>query len=312
MYLPRSRIPTISELRAFEASARCGSFTAAAHELDLSQSAISKQIQQLELTLGRDLFNREKQRISLTAAGELYVESVRDVLNRLEWATQTAYTAGDIGPLKIASTPAFAIRWLIPNLRNFTEAHNEIEVEIVSNMSSRVRTFSLAEDLVDLAIQYNGYSFPGGRSVRLFEEEVVVVASPDYRDEVQLFFPQDLKRARLLNQSTRPLQWSLWFRKLKIDVDDNISGPVFDQLLMTIEAAVCGHGVALVPSFLVRNEIRQGMLCNLFNEAYSFGSAYHLVIPNRKKDVPRIRQLAAWLVETVEKDGLRKRQSRSS
>jgi LysR family glycine cleavage system transcriptional activator len=310
MSLPRSKLPSLTELKAFEASARLASLTAAARELALTQSAVSKQIQQLEATLGRKLFQRTGQKVVLTAAGELFAEDVRDIILRLERATQSISTAGEKGVLKIAASPTFSVRWLIPRLPEFFSQNPEVTVEMTTDMHNQTRPLELAFELLDVIIHYGRPNWPYCVATRLFDDEVVAVTSPKYRKKMRIKAPADLRRVTLLQQITRPVQWRDWLQGCDVDLKAFHVGPAFDQLAMTIEAVVSGWGVALLPRYMISEEIASGKIEVLFNHAIR-QSAYYLVIPLRKKDDQLVRKLADWIEEAAAGERKRLRNFRS-
>jgi len=294
MNLPRSLLPSLSALQAFEASARHVSFTRAAEELNLSQGAISRQVATLEEMLGVPLFVRVRQRISLTPAGSAYAEEVRDALNRLSAATLNAVAfKGAGGTLALAILPTFGTRWLIPRLPDFSQNHPEVTI----NFSTRILPFDFSREPLDAAIHFGDPVWPGAVLHRLMGETIIPVANPALVDRLQISKPEDLLRAPLLKQATRPRAWAEWFTAQGLDHKDAIQGPGFEQFAMVAKAAVAGLGVAIVPRFLVEDELTSGALIIPINQPIESEQAYWLVYPEEKKDRPAVKAFKSWLLD---------------
>lgn len=285
MPFARRLMPTIAELVAFEAAARQGSFTRAAEELALTQGAVSKQVRQLEATLGVPLFERVKRQVVLTDGGRRYLAEVRETLARLERSTHGMIAAGGAADvLGIASLPTFATRWLIPRLPRFVAEHPTAALAL----STRLRPFSFAEEPFDLAIHYGAPRWPGAEAIHLFDEDLVPVASPTYRDTHGFDRPEALSEAVLIQQATRPAAWRDWFAGLGLAAERPYRGPLFDQFSMVAAAAAAGLGVALVPRFLIEEELGSGRLLVLFDRPVRTEEAYHLVVPSEKRSAPLV------------------------
>lgn len=292
MPLPRRAIPSIAGLTAFEATARHLSFSQAAKELALTQGAVSKQVRQLELVLGVVLLERTKRHVVLTEVGKTYLAEVRQVLNRLEVITHSVLASGGSSAvLNLAVLPTFATRWLLPRLPRFIDARPGITV----NFTTRLAPFDFAYERFDSAIHYGSPYWAGASAEHLFDEEVVPVASPRLSEEYDIRQPADLARVTLLQQTTRPSLWSAWFASVGVLFEHPFRGPIFDQFSMTAQAAAANLGVALVPRFLVEEEVATGKLLILFDRPLKGEHAYYLVTPTAKLHDPLVRAFAAWL-----------------
>ena len=292
MLWPRRLMPSMGELAAFEAAARHGSFSRAAVELALTQSAISKQVQHLEATLGVLLFEREHRRVLLTGIGRIFLPQARDLLERLTTAThEVMASAGSEGILTVAVLPTFAVRWLIPRLPRF----RAYAPGLLVNLRTRLEPFDLEDAGVDVAIHYGSSAWPGAETFPLFDEVVVPVASPDYQRHLALDSPADLVRADLLQLTTRPWLWDDWFERAGITPEHPVRGALFDQFSFKAAAATAGLGVALVPSFLVEEELATGKLVVLCEPAMPGQGAYHGVVPLSKRNHPPVTRFTAWL-----------------
>ncbi|WP_029012697.1 LysR substrate-binding domain-containing protein [Niveispirillum irakense] len=288
----RRLIPSTSALVAFEAAARLGSFTAAAHELSLTQGAVSRQVAQLEGQLGVILFERVRQRVSLTPAGRFLAEQARDTLARLAQATaQTIAFGTGGGTLDLAILPTFGARWLIPRMGGFFARHRDISV----NFSTRVRPFDLRAEGIDAAIMTAPPADAGLVSHRFMGEELLPVAAPALVRDIGLAAPVDLRRTTLLQQETRAASWDHWFAVQGLMRGNDQPVLVFEQFLLVIRAAVAGLGCALVPGILIRDEIASGELVLLPGGGMQGQGGYHLVYPRDRDHYGPLVAFRDWL-----------------
>lgn len=288
----RRLIPSTSALVAFEAAARLGSFTAAAQELSLTQGAVSRQVAQLEGQLGVVLFERVRQRVSLTPAGRFLAEQTRDTLARLAQATAQAIAFGTGGgTLDLAILPTFGARWLIPRMGGFFARHRDISV----NFSTRVRPFDLRAEGIDAAIMTAPPADAGLVSHRFMGEELLPVAAPALVRDQGLATPADLRRTTLLQQETRAASWDQWFAAQGLMRGNDQPVLVFEQFLLVIRAAVAGLGCALVPGILIRDEIASGELVLLPGGGMQGQGGYHLVYPRDREQYGPLAAFRDWL-----------------
>ena len=291
---PRRLTPSMSVLVAFEAAARHCSFTKAADELSLTQSAVSRQVQALEALLGVDLFNREGRRIELTAAGALYQHELSAALGRIRSATlQTSAFSSGGGTLHLAVLPTFGSKWLLPRMNDFYTRHPDIVVHIHSRIM-HADLASAAGDMNAIIVAGSG-PWPGFISHKLLTEKLVVVASPAALPEYRAMTPADLAASHsLLNVVSRPNAWSDWFERHALDHRMMRSGPGFELTAHLIQAVVAGIGIGLVPRILVQDEIRAGTLVTLF-EPMESGRGYYLAYANRYQNLPSLMAFSEWL-----------------
>src|SRR5215475_5018528 len=171
--MPR-RLPPLNALKAFEAAARSESFTRAAEELHVTQGAVSHQVKALEATLGLKLFNRERQRLTLTDSGREYLAVVRDALDRIALGTERLMQRQTSGVLTVSTAPDFAAKWLVYRLGRFAERHPEIDLRV----SASAHHVDFAREDVDLALRHGDGKWPGLDVVRLCSEQLFPVCSP--------------------------------------------------------------------------------------------------------------------------------------
>lgn len=299
MALPRRYLPPLSALTAFEAAARHESFTAAAAELNVSQAAVSRRIQLLEEILGLTLFERIRQRVVLTPAGAAYARELQDALGRIGTATvNTMGARSGHATLTIATLPTFGTRWLIPRLPDFNAKHPQITV----NLPTRIESFDFTAEPLDAAISFGDPVAPGAAVDRLIEEELVPVASKKLLTKHRIRKPEDLFKLPLLQQSTRLSAWPDWFAGLGISCPPVPLGPRYGQFAMVVQAAVIGMGAAIVPRFLVEQELKDGSLVIPFPQSIGSKQAYCLFYPEARRNDPALRAFRDWLLATVRKE----------
>jgi len=287
----RGFLPPIGSLVAFECAARHESFSRAAEELHLTQGAISRQIRALEEIVGVALFERVRQRVVLSEAGQAYLADVRRALGDLGDATHRVMGfAGTRGVLDLAVLPTFGARWLVPRLPRFLDHHPDVTI----NIAARIEPFDFADDPFDAAIHVGQPVWAGGVLEHLMDEEVVPVARPDWLAGASPT-PQSLAERPLLHQSTRPSAWADWFGSVGVTTDAAWRGPRFDQFSMVAEAAASGLGAALVPRFLVEEELASGRLVVLFAEPLRTRSAYYVVHPASKGRSALLKAFEEWI-----------------
>lgn len=284
-------LPSLTALRSFECAARHGSFTFAAEELHLTQSAVSRQVRELELTVGTPLFHRIGRRVVLTEAGSSLAAELAVELDNIKHILFRAVAVGSVGAsLRVATLPAFASRWLIPRLPDFDRRHPGVEI----NLSTRLEPFDLARERFDLAIHYGAEDWPGSRLDKLCDELVVAVASPAFLQRTQLVAASDLAKGPLLHLESRPRAWTDWFHLSGLDMPPFLPGRRFDQFGMLIAAVEAGLGVGLVPDYLIETELESGALVQVLGPAMRSTDAYYLAHP-QGADNPNARLFGAWL-----------------
>ncbi len=289
----RGKLPSLPSVAAFEAAARHGSFTRAAEELNLTQGAVSRQVAGLEALLGVSLFDRVRQRIVLTPAGASYAAELRAALGMLSAATLNVMAfRGAGGVLNLAILPTFGTRWLIPRLPRFTERNPGVTI----NFATRLVPFDFAREGLDAAIHFGADVWPGARLHRLMGEEIVPVASPALLARRPIREPADILGVPLLQQATRPRAWEGWLAEQGLSGERVTPGPRFEQFAMVAQAAVAGLGLAIVPRFLVEEELRTGALVAPFARASRSREAYYLVYPEEKAQWPAVAAFRDWLI----------------
>ncbi len=289
------RIPSLRALQCFEQTVRSGSVSEAAENLLLTQSAVSRQIKTLEQFLGRTLFMREKQRLILTAEGESYLADVRVSLDNLEAATMRLISASaDTGTLNIAAPPTFGARLLIPLLPAFHKRHPEITI----NFISRIGMPDFEREGIDAAILNGDGKWADLVTKPLVNEHWVALVSPDMQRKMSSPpTAEDLRQQTLLHITTRPDAWTFWLAAVGAGGIDGTQGPKFEHFNMIVRAAIAGLGVALVPTFVAREEIEAGRLVMLFPEAVPSPTSYFMATPPERSILPKVSLFIEWLEE---------------
>lgn len=285
-------MPSMTALQCFEAVARHLSATKAAQEMHVTQSAVSKQLAQLEEILQNPLFSRVRKRLQLTPAGELYLAEVRKILNQVEISSHYIRSyGGDTEVLTVAAPPTFAARWLIPKLVGFGRSFPHIHLDIRGELGP----FDALHQKADVAFFFGDGPRPGTQGLRLFEEDVVAVCSVESLAGQQSMSREQLAGERLLQLVSRPEAWQDWFTAQGMHNARCYHGPRFETFHMLICAARAGCGLALVPRFLAQEEIDDGKLALAWPYAHHNRGAYYLAYGEHTGNVPKIRALVEWI-----------------
>ncbi len=295
-----SRLPSLTSLRAFEAAGRRLSFTKAARELTVTQTAISHQIKALEADLGCALFVRRARGLALTEAGRRYLAPLTVAFEAIVQATARVRESDDI--LTISVLPSFAAKWLVPRLPRFRERDPAIDVRI--SASNKLVDFARSD--VDLAIRYGKGSWPGVRAELLLHESLAPVCSPRLLSGHRpLIEPADLRFQTLLHDVRLGNvydQWREWLAGMGVEGVDWRRGPVFSDSSLTIQAAVDGQGVALGRSVLFADDLAAGRLVRPFAAGDRPSLAYYIVGPERAFERPGAQAFRAWLLAEAKRD----------
>lgn len=287
-------LPSLTALRAFEAAARHESYTRAAEELGVTQGAVSRQVRDLEEALGLTLFRREGRAVRLSPAGQALAGEVAGDLERLTGTIARAIAAGQQATLlSLAVLPTFAARWLVPRLPDFRALHPGIEI----SLTSRSDPFDLRRDRCDIAIHFGRPEWPGAQLRPLCPEDLVAVAAPALIDRYAIAAPADLLRAPLLHLTSRPHLWER-FRDTHGDGAGALPGMRMDQFAMIISASCAGLGAALLPTYLIEDELASGRLVRLADGPVAEGEAYWLATPMGAAN-PAAALFANWIARQV-------------
>lgn len=314
----RRMLPTIQSLLCFESAAKHSSYTQAAQELSLTQSAVSRQVKQLEEFLGQSLFNRTRHGVELTYSGQQYFQAIKGHLLALERSTlELIAHKGLGGSLKLGVVPTFATRWLLPRLREFNRLHPEVTV----HLETSTRPFLFSEQAFDAAV-YTGTqaqvrNWPNTTALKLMLEDAVPVCSPQL---IANFFPEQLDAEGrlvkplspeqvaslpLLQQTTRPELWQEWFEVSGYNHPYAMQGQRHELFSMLAVAATQGMGVAIIPQFLIETELQNSELVIASDIRLQGSRAYYLVY-SQDQSSPTLDKFIAWLETQIVTDNAEK------
>jgi LysR family glycine cleavage system transcriptional activator len=292
-------LPSLQTLRAFAAAARLRSYSKAAQELGLTHGAVSHRIRELEEQQGVALFRRTGNAMVPTTEGLQLLGKVTQGLSLLEeafGALPAPSAKAKRRHIVVSSVPSLASTWLFKRLAEFRELHPDVDVEL--RVSERLSDYK--KEAIDVGIRLGLGGWPGLNGVRLFEEALSPVCSPEYRDRLNLRTPADLARATLLRNVWTP--WVRWFRAAGLDWPEPESGPKFDDSPLMLRAALNGQGVALGRHWLAVDEIRAGRLVTPFGIALRDDFQYWLVWPTGRSTNADATLFRAWLQAQAENE----------
>jgi LysR family glycine cleavage system transcriptional activator len=290
-----ARLPSLNGLRAFEAAARHLSFTLAASELNVTQTAISHQIRRLEQELGMRLFVRQNRALSLTPEAREYLPGIRAAFNDLRLATDRLLRRDDDHVLTVSTLASLAAKWLLPRLSKFQEAHPGIDVRITT--STGLVDFKSGD--VDAAIRYGRGHWAGLRADWLMADELFPVCSPALlKGDKPLRRPEDLADQALLHTSgPYDDDWRLWLTAAGLPTNiSKLPGVTLDLIFMTVQAAIDGIGVAMGRTSYVEADIAKGRLVVPFKIALPASAGFYLVSPEARADSPKLSAFRQWLI----------------
>jgi LysR family glycine cleavage system transcriptional activator len=290
-------LPSLNGLRAFEAAARHLSFTQAAAELNVTQTAISHQIRRLEAQLGIRLFVRRNRALALTRDAEAYLPAIRTAFEDLRQATARLRRPESDGLLVVSTMASLAAKWLVTRVAAFQEAHPAIEVRI----STSPHLVDFRREAVDMAVRYGHGAWPGLRADWLMAEDIFPVCSPALLGGAHpLRGPQDLVHHTLLHATVSREDWQLWLTAAGLPgALATRRGLNFDQSFMAYQAAIEGLGVALGRTRFVEGDIAAGRLIVPFDLVLPAQAGFYVVAPEDTADAPKIALFRDWLIASV-------------
>ena len=301
-------LPPLDLLRGFEAAARHLSFTRAAAELFLTQSAVSRQIQALEAFVGVDLFERRHKALALTDAGQAYYRTVSQTLDLLREATRKVKDTRKGHVLTVTTTVSFAALWLVPRLARFRKDHPHVDVRITATHE----VVELEREGIDVAIRDCPLNRVPPGAVFLVGEHLAAMCSPAYlkeakRGKLALGHPQDLKHHVLLNLHDVSrrwpwLSWATWFEAMGVEDAAPAGTLTFDAYDQVIHAALHGQGIALGRMTLAGQHIRARQLVPLFGQQQRLARGFHALFARDAGERPEARQFVDWLHAEIYSD----------
>ncbi|WP_153770756.1 LysR family transcriptional regulator [Labrenzia sp. CE80] len=288
-----SRLP-LNALRAFEASARLGSFTKAGLELRVSQTAVSHQVKALEALLGISLFERLPRGVALTDEGQTLLPVLSDAFRRLS-ATLSRFEDGNFKEvLTVGTVSTFANGWLIRRLDDFADRHPGVDLRLKTNNNRA----DLMEDGLDYFIRFGDGAWHGTNAVHLTAAPFSPVCAPQIAD--RLARPEDLLNETLL-RSYRVNEWNQWFLMAGVPLPP-VRGWMFDSSIAMAGAAAQGAGVGLVPVSMFESELESGQIVRPFPQDVTLGS-YWLTWLKSRQETPLMQVFRNWLQHNLEEIG---------
>lgn len=288
----RRTMPSTTSLACFEATFRHQSVTRAAEELNMTQSAVSRRLIDLEKQLGKPLFRRIRRKLVPEAAAIQYGKDLGRILTEIEAATTRFIADGqETGLLTVAVPPTFASRWLIPRLNDFITQHPHIDLNLVS----KIRRFDFDEEDIDVSVYLGDGNWPGVYLQPLMSDYLVPVCSPELIQGAKIESAADLLEFPLIQHSTRPLLWNTWFRTKGIETTKTARGPKFEFYSHAIQAATNGIGIALMSDLVVQKELGAGSLIVPFGSRETFEDGYYFVYPHRMVNSVNAQIFGFWL-----------------
>ena len=249
---------------------------------------------QLEDMLRHHLFLRIRRRLQLTPAGALYLAEVNKILTQVDMSSRYILSYGQqTEVLKVATQPSFGVRWLIPHLKGFGKRYPNIHLDICNEMEP----FALLQNTADVVFFYGQGTWPGATCIELFGDEVVPVCAPELLQGHTLTEAGELAERVLLQSTSRPEAWHEWFLEQGLHSANSYHGPRFDTFYMCVGAALSGCGVALVPRYLVEQELAEGKLVIPWPYAMRSSGAYFVAFAEHAAEVPKVRSLVEWIRE---------------
>jgi LysR family transcriptional regulator, glycine cleavage system transcriptional activator len=250
----------------------------------------------LEDYFGQKLFDRSGRSVALTPQAAAFLEDVRTCLDRLALASEQLASGSNYRVVRVNATPSFAMKWLIPNLPSFQLANPRVEVRI---STSPFDTIEQLDDSHDVIIRRDAMTRAGYRCRRLLDDDAVVVVSPNMQGVEALTSKHALLPNMLLHLRSRPQAWPRWFEIAGLPRANSTGGRFFDHYFLSLEAAVNGMGVVLVPECLVEEDLKSGRLKKLFTEHVVRGPGFHVLVREFGADKPHLAAFAEWLHATA-------------
>ncbi|QCR37808.1 transcriptional regulator [Nissabacter sp. SGAir0207] len=292
------KMPSFKGLKAFESAARHMSFTKAAEELNVTQTAISHQIRRLEEELGIKLFLRQKNALSLTTEGHIYFPRICAIFNEFRHSTEILLESCNKSTLTISTLVSFASKWLLPRLASFHENHPNIDIQVKASTD----LVDLRWGEIDAAIRYGRGDWPGVHAHWLMSDEIFPVCSPALLKGARpLKRYEDLQQHTLLQVSgLTSNDWNLWLEAAGLPCAlANGSRLTFDLAMMAIQTTIDGHGICIGRTTYVEDDLRAGRLVRPFDLSLPTEQGFYLVTPLATASSPKIAALRNWLDSTI-------------
>ena len=290
----RQQLPPLRSLEVFEVAARCQSFTAAANELFVTQSAVSRQVQELEQWLDLKLFVRSGPHLKVTATGKALAERIGQAMGTLREAVQMARPAPHNRYITLSMLPSLNTKWFAPRLGRFIQSHPDIDLRIAA---SRDLVIDFDADEIDAAIRYGTGNWPHLSADLLAEETVTPVCTPAYAERVGLKAPADLHNAILLQTESKD-NWVAWFQAAGLEHRAAERGPYLGDGSAILQAVIDGQGVALGRSILIADDLQAGRIIAPFQLRLKSSYSYWFLTPSHRIASTNLSAVREWLKQS--------------
>jgi LysR family glycine cleavage system transcriptional activator len=280
-------------MRAFEAAGRHLSITQAAGELNVTQSAVSRQVKALEQYLRVQLFERGHHSLRLTEAGQLYLDDLSRAFELLDQANERISEQKAPDVLKLRAYTTFAMRWLIPRMSSFRRRHPEIMVQLTTSTDP----VDFSREDIDIAIRAGEGTWPGMRTDFLVEGKLIPVCAPELA--ARLSDEPDLLTVPLIHSMAYPDDWRAWFAAIGRSELLHERNLFFESSSLAYQAAIQGLGVAIAQPILVEDDLGRGALCAPFAHIVPAGRDYYIARRETARDPRKVRAFRNWLLEEV-------------
>ncbi|MFC4257916.1 LysR substrate-binding domain-containing protein [Marinobacter lacisalsi] len=298
------KLPPLKSLPVFEAVARLNSFSRAADELNVSQSAVSHQIKQLETFLGEPLFQRQGRTLALTREGQDYLEGISSALFQIDRATGQLLGRQD-SSLRLAVFSSFAVRWLVPRLPDLHRQHPEIQLVLEMTGEHPVLSGRVADSFITINTDSPAFSYD-----LLYRERLFPVCSRQYWQEMAAgdLTHEDVTHHPLL--STFSIynrtcgDWEAWFAEVGRQVPPATQVQHFSHMLLALEAARYHQGIALTNDYMLSNRDDAGDFVRLPLHSVVTGDNFYFASKTSRRHEPGLRSLRNWLLARAIDSGL--------
>lgn len=277
------RLPPLNFVKVFECSARHLNLHRAAEELGVTPGAVSQQIRALEANLGVPLFERLHKRLRLTVAGQQLFATSSQVLQMLQETVDRLPSPRQI--VRITAAPTLCTRWLVPRLSNFYERHPNVGVLI----DASIQYINLADEPFDVAIRHGRNGANSAQYEVMFPDDVVAVCSPSIASSIST----DMSTAKLLCFAAHD-HWPCWFSAKGLTGYNKLDRVSFSHLMLALDAAIAGQGIALGPLQLVEHDLRQGRLVRVHGDPVMTGFSYYVVA---RREARHVAAFTDWIIE---------------
>lgn len=296
------KLPALSAMKVFEVVGQTRSFTRAAQMLNLTQSAVSRQVRNLEKQLGENLLIRHHHDLELTRAGSELLATLQLAFHNVEQTVRSIMEKNNRNRLRINVPPTFAKRWLMPRLSRLRRALPQIEISLSTDLKD-----TLAErSLLDCAIRFGDGEWPMLQSRILLTERHIAVCAPGLLDAANRMGHVDFSTFTFLHvlaaADQRYLTWQHWLDAAGLTDTDVRGGMEFDLLDLVIEAACNGLGIAVVDRFMVSSQLESGQLVPVLDVEVEGHESYWLVTRTDQPETASVQDFRAWLLSEVALD----------